>query len=149
MDIHTDHLILIVTGAHLRAEAVDRPIAYGLRSRLAKWLAAHDQPEDPQRPRILVCSDVWYLNNDPLRSRPTISIGGPGVNALSAFLADKLPSAFAVEGVMLVQADLEFNDIIACCWGRDEQATAGAVDAFADRYLDDFMNAAERQKMAN
>jgi len=46
---------------------------------------------------VLVCSDVWYLNNDPLRSRPTISIGGPGVNALSAYLADKLPSAFAIE----------------------------------------------------
>lgn len=148
MDIHTDHLILIVTGAHLRAEAVDRPIAYGLRTRLAQWLAAHDHPENPDRPRILVCSDVWYLNNDPLRSRPTISIGGPGVNALSAFLADKLPSAFAVEGVMLVQADLEFNDIIACCWGRDEQATAAAVDAFADRYLDDFMNAAVRAESA-
>jgi hypothetical protein len=144
MDIHTDRLILIVTGAHLRAEATDRPIAYGLRQRLADWLAARGRPETTKTPRVLVCSDVWYLNNDPLRSRPTISIGGPGVNALSAYLADKLPSAFAVEDVMLVQADPEFHDAVACCWGRDEQATAAAVEAFAERYLEGFMEAATR-----
>jgi hypothetical protein len=142
MEIHTDRLILIVTGAHLRAEATDRPIAYNLRKRIADWLAARGRPETAKTPRVLVCSDVWYLNNDPLRSRPTISIGGPGVNALSAYLADKLPSAFAIEDVMLVQADLEFHDVIACCWGRDERATAAAVDAFVERYLEGFMEAA-------
>ncbi len=145
MEIQTDRLILIVTGAHLRAEASDRPIAYTLRKRIADWLAAHGRPETVKTPRVVVCSDVWYLNNDPLRSRPTISIGGPGVNALSAYLADKLPSAFAIEEVMLVQADPEFHDVIACCWGRDEQATAGAVEAFTERYLEGFMEAATRK----
>lgn len=142
MEIHTDRLILIITGAHLRAEVTDRPIAYGLRKRMTDWLEARGQPESPDQPRVLVCSDVWYLNNDPLRSRPTVSIGGPGVNALSAYLADKLPSAFAVEDVLLVQADPEFTDVLACCWGRDQQATAAAVEAFCDRYLDAFMGAA-------
>ena len=145
MEIHTDRLILIVTGAHLRAEACDRPLAYGLRQRIADWLKAHALPDDPANPRVLVCTDVWYLNNDPLRSRPTVSIGGPGVNALSAYLGDKLPSAFAVEDVLLVQADPEFHDPIACCWGRDQPSTAAAVDAFADRYLDAFMEAATRE----
>ena len=144
MDIQTDRLILIVTGAHLRAEVSDRPIAYGLRQRLSAWLAARGRSETVKTPRVVVCSDVWYLNNDPLRSRPTISIGGPGVNALSAFLADKLPSAFAIEEVMLVQADPEFQEPVACCWGRDEEATAGAVEAFAERYLEGFMEAAIR-----
>jgi hypothetical protein len=144
MEIQTDRLILIVTGAHLLAEASDRPIAYGLRRQMAEWLAEHGHREDPENPRLVVCSDVWYLNNDPLRSRPTISIGGPGVNALSAYLADKLPSAFSVENVMLVQADLDFVEVVALCWGMDAAATAGAVEAFAQRYLDGFMEAATK-----
>lgn len=139
MEIQTDRLFLIVTGAHLKAEAADRPLAYGLRKRMLDALAARGEADDPLRPRVLVCSDVWYLNNDPLRARPTVSIGGPGVNALSAYLGDKLPSAFAVENVLLVQADLDFVDVIACCWGRDDAATAAAVEAFADKYLDAFI----------
>jgi hypothetical protein len=153
MQIDTDRLILIVTGAHLFAEATDRPIAYSLRQRILDWLAAHPESTPDSHaplsgeptPRILVCSDVWYLNNDPLRSRPTISIGGPGANALTAFLADKLPSAFAIEDRLVVQADLDFPDVLACCWGTDVSATAAAVDAFCERYLDAFMEAAEAQ----
>lgn len=142
MDLDIERLILLVTGAHLRAEAADRPVAYRLRGQLVDWLTAQGLGETPGCTRILVCSDLWYLNNDQLRSRPTISIGGPGVNALTAFLADKLPSAFAIEDHLLVQADLDFLDIIACCWGRDAAATGAAVTAFANRYLDAFMQAA-------
>jgi hypothetical protein len=141
MQIATDRLILIVTGAHLHAEVGDRPVAYALRQRLLDWLGEGDD-EDPSRPQVVVCSDVWYLNNDPLRSRPTISIGGPGVNALSAFLADKLPSAFAIEDRLIVQADLDFHDCVVCCWGSDIANTAAAVDAFCERYLELFMDAA-------
>src|SRR5436190_1430282 len=112
MEIKTDRLILIVTGGHLVAEAVARPVAYGLRRRMAEWLGRNGRPEDPADPRVVVCSDVWYLNNDPVRQRPAVSVGGPGVNALSAYLADKLPSAFAIENVMLVQADLEFVEVL-------------------------------------
>ena len=46
---------------------------------------------------VVVCSDVWRLNDESISTRPTISIGGPGVNALSAFLGDKLSSVFVVE----------------------------------------------------
>lgn len=142
MEIQTDRLILIVTGAHLSAEAADRPAAYGLRRRMLEWLAARGEPEDPGRPRVIVCSDVWYLNNDALRARPTVSIGGPAVNALSAYLGDKLPSAFTIENVLIVQADLDFDDVVACCWGKDAASTAAAVEAFVERYLDGFMEAA-------
>lgn len=142
MDINTDRLILIVTGAHLKAEASDRPLAYHLRKVMSDWLTRKGLPENPECPRVLVCSDVWYLNNEPLRSRPTVSIGGPGVNALSAYLGDKLPSAFSIENVLLVQADLEFIDVVATCWGVDDSSTAAAVEAFANKYLDAFMTAA-------
>lgn len=140
-------LILIVTGAHLKAEAADRPIAYRLRERMVNWLGAHRpevQGDGPaaRSPVVVVCSDLWYLNQDSLRERPTVSVGGPSVNALSAYLGTRLPSVLAVEGVMLVQADLEFVDVVACCWGADGAATLSAVDAFIERYLDQFMRAA-------
>jgi hypothetical protein len=144
MHIDIERLILIVTGAHLRAEAADRPIAYALGDLIGSLLNRRGIAHTPENPRVLVCSDLWYLNNDPLRSRPTISVGPPGTNALSAFLADKLPSAFAIEGVLLVQADPGFGELVASCWGRDTPATAAAVDAFTSRYLDDFMAAATR-----
>jgi hypothetical protein len=142
MQIDTDRLILIVTGAHLHAEVGDRPVAYSLRQRILDRLRDSGDGENA-RPQVVVCSDVWYLNNDPLRSRPTISVGGPGVNALTAFLADKLPSAFAIEDRLIVQADLEFQECVACCWGADIGSTAAAVDAFCERYLDAFMEAAQ------
>lgn len=143
--LEPSRLVLIVVGAHLRAELADRPAAYLLQQRAAEWLNTRCGPEtedDPHPLHVLVCSDLWYLNNDSLRRRPTISIGGPTVNALSAYLADKVPSAYAVEGKLLVQFDLEMHELVACCWGIDAERTAGAVEAFSERYLDDFMEAA-------
>ncbi len=143
--LEPSQLVLIVVGAHLRAELADRPAAYMLQREAIGWLNTRLGPEradDPHPLHVVVCSDLWYLNNDSLRRRPTISIGGPTVNALSAYLADKIPSAYAVEGKLLVQFDLEMHDLAACCWGIDAERTAEAVKAFSDRYLDDFMEAA-------
>lgn len=153
--IDTDRLLLIVTGAHLRAESADRPIAYALRERIVRWLDARagadglDAPGEPDdAPRafdVLVCSDVWWLNNDELRECPTISVGGPGVNALSAYLADKLDSAFVIEDWLMVQLDLDFDEVTACCWGMNHDATIEAVAAFETRYLESFLEAAARR----
>jgi len=134
--IDTDRLILIVTGAHLRAEVGDRPSAYRLRDALAAWLREY-APDARLTP--IVCSDVWYLNNDDLRARPTISVGGPGVNALAAYLADKLPSAFSIEGLLTVQMDTDFVELTASCWGMGTPPTAAAVDAWIERYLEVFL----------
>lgn len=152
-------LVLIVVGAHLRAEAADRPIAYWLRDRVLSWLDARfgraegaeengarkPDPGDP-RPghpcRVVVCTDVWYLNDASLRVWPTISLGGPGVNALSAYLADKLPGVLVVDDVLMVQMDPELTEQTAAVWGVDHSATVSAAEAFAERYLDSFMTAA-------
>lgn len=91
---------------------------------------------------IVVCSDLWYLNSNELRSRPTVSIGPPGVNALAAYLGDKLPSAFTIEDVLTVQMDLDFVDLIASCWGTSCSRTTSAVEAFSERYLEEFMRRA-------
>lgn len=137
--IEPSRLLLIVTGAHLRAEANDRPLAYRLRDEALGRLER--RPHD-ERLGVLVCSDIWYLNNDDLRACPTVSVGAPGVNALGAYLADKLPSAFAVEGVLSVQLDTDFVDLLASCWGHDASSSRAAVDAFAERYLDVFLDKA-------
>ncbi len=139
--------VLIVTGAHLSAEVYDRPIAYRLREKVLAALGWSNNntppPTDNGHPpdRVLVCSDLWYLNRDQLREFPTISVGGPTVNALSAYLGDKLPSAFAVDGVFLVQADWSNQTPVACCWGINAEATANAVETFAERYLEEWVAA--------
>lgn len=143
-DAHTDQLLLIVVGAHLRAEAADRPLAYALIERIRNWLQQRMHSTDwPLMP--LVCTDVWYLNNAQLHTRPAISLGGPGVNALSAYLYQKLPTALAVEDKLVVQVDVEMTDLRAAVWGVDAQHTATAIDLFEKKYLDDFMLAAVTQ----
>lgn len=135
---------MIVVGAHLRAEVNDRPLSYRLRDAVEAWLAAgewavHQPPVIP-----IVCTDLWYLNQDDLMQRPTIAIGEPGVNAATAYFANRLPGAFMVEGSMQVQMDLEGGTPAACIWGADHAATAAAVETFIERYLDSFLDACTR-----
>jgi len=124
--------VLLVVGSRLAAEREHRPLAYELCGRVqaAGGAGALD---------AVVCSDLWYLNHPGLQSRPVISVGPPGDNALSARLVDRLPVATAIEGVFAVQLDLDFVDLKACLWGVDVDSTRLAVDAFAERYLDDFV----------
>ncbi|MCA9293497.1 MAG: hypothetical protein KDA20_06765 [Phycisphaerales bacterium] len=138
--IDTERLLLIVTGAHLRAERSHRPLAYRLHDVIAQRFAGDDAMRGALD--VLVCSDLWYLNNEDLRHRPTISIGEPGVNALAAFLADRLEPAFVVDDVLSVQLDLDGVDLVASCWGTTPGATASAIDAFVERYLDAFLTRA-------
>lgn len=159
--------ILIVVGAHLSAEVGDRPTAYDLQARIVEALRATPrekatQPADkaspsagaatPSRsgaePSVIVCSDVWYLNDDACRGRPAISLGGPAVNALTTYLGDKIPSAIAIEGEFVVQYDVESRDPLAACWGRDAAGTRKAVDVFTARYLDVFLRAAAKHRGA-
>lgn len=132
--------ILIVTGAHLRAEAHDRPIAYGLRAALIDRLGGEHAPGAVP---IVVCSDLWMLNQPELQSRPTIAVGGPDVNALAASLADRLPSVFVVDGRWMVQMALDDRPL-ACCWGVSPADTARAVQTFMERFAGDFLDACDR-----
>jgi hypothetical protein len=136
-----DVLIMIVVGSSLHAEVGDRPTAYRLARRVEDHLGQIGLKPD-ESVRCLVCSDLWYLNDAPLRRCPTISLGGPNRNALTAYLRDKVPSAFAIDGSLLVQVDLSYGQLDACCWGADDGMTAQAVDAFCERYLPQFVDAA-------
>lgn len=130
----------VVVGAHVRAEVEDRPTAVALCEALTARL-----PEGyPLAP--VVMTDVWYLNTDALRAQPTISVGRPEANALTAYLADKLPSVLAVDDRFVVLLDPELADPAACCWGVDAAATAEAVRVFAERWAEVFLNAAAQSR---
>lgn len=129
-------LVPVVVGAHLRAELGDRVAAAWLADRLDASLAALGSPL-----RGCVLTDLWHLNDQRLASRPAISVGGPEVNALTAYLADKLPSVISHEGVMVVQLDLEFRELMAACWGNSPEATARACALFEARHLASFARA--------
>ncbi|TVQ61035.1 MAG: hypothetical protein EA379_07060 [Phycisphaerales bacterium] len=137
--------LLIVTGSVLDAERNDRPIAYALRERINAWTRERLSSGDAAPFEVIVCSDLWWLNNEELALCPTISVGAPESNALSAYLGDKLPSAYTIENSLMVQADLDFRDLLVCCWGRTPAATNAAVQAFEDRYLEHFMLAASER----
>ena len=134
--------LLIVTGMTLESERTSRPLAYTVREHVAAWLDLDRDEGQPGALEPVVCADVWWFNNPDLRSCPTIAIGGPEHNALTAYLADKLPSVFAMDGRVLVQMDLDGVDLLATCWGVDDQTTSAAVDRFLEHYLDRFMESA-------
>jgi len=139
--------VLIVTGAHLRAEAMDRPLAYLLREKALAWLRLHfpSLPSaTPVDPRIIVCSDLWYMNQDELRAKPTISVGGPEVNAFTAYVASRLPSLLAVEGKLIVQGEPNFDPPVVAVWGAHADQTTRAVAAFEQRYLKAFLRSSLR-----
>ncbi len=144
--VQTDNLLLIVVGAHLRAEEADRPLAYKLRKRILAWLAGHaDRLNIDLAP--IVCSDLWYLNHDHLQQRPTISIGGPGVNALSAYFAQQLTieSGQEQQPQVVLQLDPEFTDLRVCIWGMDHPLTAQGVELFCRDYLPAYLTAVVNQ----
>ena len=138
------NLLLIVVGAHLRAEMADRPLAYRLSERIRAWLEKFGTTINP--PVVpLVCSDIWFINDEDLQGRPVISLGGPGVNALSAHFHDKLNTAMAHDEEYLIQLDPEFVDLRASVWGRDHETTVDALEYFVSHYLDGYLRAVATQ----
>ncbi len=131
-----ENAIILVTGAALRAEEMDRPLAYRLGAEIARRLG------EGSGWRPLVVTDVLYLNDKRIAARPTISIGGPGVNSLSARLFRALPAALAVDNTLIIQMDVEFKDLRCCLWGMDHPQTVTALEVFMDRYLAAFLEAA-------
>jgi hypothetical protein len=143
-DIDPDRLIFIVVGVQLKAELGDRPLGYRVEVEVRKRLAELLPPPEPGKlPRLApaVISDVFYLNHAEVQSRPAIAIGGPGMNMLSANLVEQLPTAMAIENVLVIQMDLELADLRCAVWGMDHLATVRAVETFIVKgYLDAFVN---------
>ena len=142
--VDIDRLIFIVTGIQVNAELGDRPLAYRMEAevkrRLRDRLGAPAEGEPPLLAPAVI-SDVFYMNDDEAQTRPVVSIGGPGVNALAASLTDELPTPVAIEDALVVQMDLEMKDQRVSIWGMNHLETVRAVELFiAKGYLDTFLD---------
>jgi hypothetical protein len=137
MDDPRVRLLLIVTGSSLRAEEVDRPLAYYLKQQIEQHLAA--TPPDPDSDAaplaVRVVADFRWLNDEDWQGLPTISLGGPGVNALAHRWLEDVPVTLAVDEQYYIQMDPDLDDLRVSIWGMDNATTQVAVSAFAQRYL--------------
>ena len=124
-------LLLIVVGADLRAEMLDRPVARALRSTAATLLERLDGGD---RITPVVCSDLWYVNARDLHEHAVVAVGGPDVNAATAWLATRIPVALVLDDAFRIHFDGE-TEPRACLWGVDRETTAGAAETFSTRFL--------------
>jgi hypothetical protein len=138
--------LLIVAGSTLRAEEVDRPLAYYLKQRVESLLTP-----DGSASRVLVVADFRWIHDDSLQELPTISVGGPGVNALAHRWLEEVPVTMAVDEGYYIQMDPELDEPRASIWGMDNVSTQIAVSVFIDRFLPRFLQhcATDRAKPAD
>ena len=136
--VNLDTIIPIVVGAHLRAELGDRRRGYYLGEAIVAWM---EQQKIPGPPWPLVCSDLGCLNDPELRTRPTICIGQPEVNAATAALSTKLETVLLEDNAYRIQGDPEFIDLKYCLWGIDDTHTNQCVDQFIKNALPNFLGA--------
>ena len=129
-----EKMLLIVTGSTLRAEEVDRPLAYYLKQRIEAVLAADIDP-----PPVRVIADFRWLHEDSLQRLPTISLGGPGVNALAQRWLEDLPVSLAVDEQYYIQMDPDLDEPRASIWGMDNATTQIAASAFVQKFLAPFL----------
>ena len=132
--VDTDETIVLVTGSSVTAEERDRPLAYRLKAEIDRRGAGHAYR------RAVVVADLWYLQNRIFHLNPTIAIGGPGANGVSQEFSEALPTVYAHEDRVFVQAEFDGEMKRASLWGVDASCTAGAVEAFITQgYLDDLL----------
>jgi hypothetical protein len=127
-------LLLIVTGSTLRAEELDRPLAYYLQQQVDRALKRLDLPFQTR-----VVADFRWMNDDDLQVAPTISVGGPGVNALAHSWFEEVPFSLAVDEQYCIQMDPDLGELRASIWGMDNASTQIAVSVFIDRFLSRFL----------
>ncbi len=131
-----EKMLLIVTGSTLRAEEVDRPLAYYLKQQVEARLAASSSSEPPP---VRVIADFRWLHEDDLQRLPTISLGGPGVNALAQKWLEDLPVSLAVDELYYIQMDPDLDEPRASIWGMDNPTTQIATSAFIQKFLPRFL----------
>jgi hypothetical protein len=134
-------VLLIATGSTLRAEEMDRPLAYYLKQRieqaLAEVIAAGREGLEDYVVRVV--ADFRWIHDEALQSFPTISLGGPGVNALARRWLEEVPVSLAVGERYFIQMDPDLTDPRASVWGMDNATTQIAVSVFIDRFLPPFL----------
>jgi hypothetical protein len=136
--------LLIVTGSSLRAEEADRPLAYYLKQQIEQLQSQAEGGPDT-RLETRVVADFRWLNEDSWQQLPTISLGGPGVNALAHRWLEEVPLSLAIDGQYYVQMDPDLSDLRVSIWGMDNSSTQIAVSAFVQRFLPQFLDHCRRE----
>ncbi|MGP0067238.1 MAG: hypothetical protein ACLQGP_27045 [Isosphaeraceae bacterium] len=134
-------VLLIVTGSTLRAEEMDRPLAYYLKQRVEQSLseAIADGRDGLEGYVVRVAADFRWIHDDPLQNLPTISLGGPGVNALAHRWLEDVPVSLAFNDRYFIQMDPDLAEARVSIWGMDNATTQIAVSVFIDRFLPRFL----------
>jgi hypothetical protein len=124
--LDVNQTILIVVGADINPEEKDRPLAYYLKAEIEK------SPQYGSLPfrKCIVISDSLFESDKIIQICPTISIGGPGVNALAARLAEKLPIIVAKDDRFFIQYDENNADQLVSIWGMNQETTGEAINVF-------------------
>ena len=121
---------------------MDRPLAYYLKQRAETYLAENDPPGaglgGPIEVRVV--ADFRWIHDEPLQDLPTISVGGPGVNALAQRWLEEVPVSLAVDERYYLQMDPDLDEPRASVWGMDNPTTQIAVSVFIDRFLPRFLD---------
>jgi hypothetical protein len=135
-------LVLIVTGSTLRAEEMDRPLGYFLKQRIEQSLreATATGRQGLEDYIVRVVADFRWIHDEPLQSLPTISLGGPGVNALTHQWLEDVPVSLAFSERYFIQMDPDLSEARASIWGMDNATTQIAVSVFLDRFLARFLD---------
>lgn len=135
-------LLLIVTGSTLRAEEMDRPLGYYLKQRVEEAVkaTAGQSDHDVSDYQVRVVADFRWIHDEFLQSLPTISLGGPGVNALAHRWLEDVPISLAYNERYFIQMDPELTEPHASIWGMDNATTQIAVSVFLNRFLPRFLD---------
>jgi hypothetical protein len=134
--------LLIVTGSTLRAEEMDRPLAYYLKQRIEESLvqAVATGRRSLEDYLVRVVADFRWIHDEPLQNLPTISIGGPGVNALSHRWLEEVPVSLSFNERYFIQMDPDLAEPRVSIWGMDNASTQLSVSVFVDRFLSRFLD---------
>jgi len=130
-------LLLIVTGSTLKAEEMDRPLAYYLKQQVDLASGRLDLAF-----KTLVLADFRWMDDEDLQVLPTISVGGPGVNHLAHSWFEEVPFSLAVDEQYCIQMDPDLAEPRASIWGMDNATTQIAVSVFIGRFLARFLERA-------
>ena len=143
-------MILIVVGSTLRAEELDRPLAYYLKQQIERLIATREAggtDPDNEPTEVVVVADFRWMSDEPLQDVPTISVGGPGVNALAHRWFEEMPFSLAVDEQYYIQMDPELVESQASIWGMDNATTQIAVAIFVERFLPRFLDRAAESSL--
>lgn len=142
--VDSEETVVIVIGSDLEPGHPDRLGAEALKAEI------DSRGRGWSYRRAVVVDDERWFETPMIHAAPTISIGGPGANGVSARMAGELPAVWTDADRVVIQAELSDGPRRATLWGSDRHATREAVDAFIARgWLDEFLDRCWRFRMGN